>query len=511
MRKYNKKPATQIDFILVQIFFLTFLFIATNSFSQNNDTVQARHKVTLPEAHIGDLEIDTKLLDSYELLPANVRQFYFDARAVFSEIPDADFNQPKILASAQKHEIVLMGHPMLGNLKPDGVTLWLRPATSGPFLLLIKNNNGISKQVIPIKSVQPGVAKKVVVNELAPDQNYSYEILSQKQVLAKGTFTTAPKKGSQGEFRLTFGSCFHKIGIQNPNLVNQIIARKPKAMMLLGDIAVDDRENNIEMHRSDYLLRDLSKSWQELAANIPLFTSWDDHDYLNNDLSGMPDGITSESRERLRMVWRQNWNNPEPDGEGIYFNTRIGPVEIIMLDTRSCRTINKRGEYSSYLGIDQQNWLKNTLKNSTATFKIISSGTMWNDDVSNGKDSWGTWDTGAREEIFSFIERHQISGVILLSGDRHGARSFTIPRKNGHRFYEFEVATLGGVPGPDAMAPNAENQLFGYDGDRFIAFGEFTFYTSGEQPSLVFRLINQYGQILEEIPLVYDMLTPPGI
>ncbi len=36
--------------------------------------------------------------------------------------------------------------------------------------------------------------------------------------------------------------------------------------MLLGDITADDRDNRINMHRSDYLLRDVSRSWQQLAA-----------------------------------------------------------------------------------------------------------------------------------------------------------------------------------------------------------------------------------------------------
>jgi len=90
-------------------------------------------------------------------------------------------------------------------------------------------------------------------------------------------------------------------------------------------------------------------------------------------------------------------------------------VEVIMLDTRSCRDNERRGEYGSYLRIEQLNWLKETLKNSEAEFKVISSGTMWSDYITPGKDSWGTWDTEAREELFNFIEVENISGVLLTS------------------------------------------------------------------------------------------------
>ena len=212
-------------------------------------------------------------------------------------------------------------------------------------------------------------------------------------MVAKGGFKTAPEPDEKSIFRIAFGADFHKIGLHNPNLINEILKSKPDALLLLGDIAVDDRENMINMHRSDYLLRDVSKPWRQLSANIPVYATWDDHDYFNNDLAGIPKEFTEADREAVRAVWLQNWNNPKNAGKGIYFNTRIGPVELIMLDTRSCRENDRRGQYGSFLGKEQLTWLKETLKNSTAPFKIISSGTMWSDYISNGKDSWGTWDT----------------------------------------------------------------------------------------------------------------------
>jgi alkaline phosphatase D len=175
-----------------------------------------------------------------------------------------------------------------------------------------------------------------------------------------------------------------------------------------------------------------------------------------------------------------------------------------MLDTRSCRTNKKRGEYGSYLGLEQLSWLKETLQQSTAPYKVISSGTMWSDYISNGKDSWGTWDTLARNEIFQLIAEEGISGVLLISGDRHGARAFKIPVTPEFSLYEFEAASLGGVPGPDAMAKDTTNQLFGYEGDKIVAFGEFTFDTTGDEPAVTFRLIDEFGKVLEEHSFLYS-------
>lgn len=487
---------------------LSFLVFSTGNANPAGvpDTIPPIHKVTLKEAHIGNPEVDTKLLDSYGLLPQNIRQFYLKAREVFAEDRNADFDNPAIIAAARENDIALMGGPMLGQVKNNEVTVWLRPATSDPLTIKVDSQNRDRKMAYRKNDIQPGAELRMVLDGLSPDTRYNYTVYSGKQKVAKGNFTTAPVTENKESLRIAFGSCFHKIGLHNPNLITQILERKPVAMMLLGDIAVDDRENQINMHRSDYLLRDVSKAWSRLAGNTPLYTHWDDHDYLNNDLSGIPDRFTEADREALRAVWQQNWNNPENSRPGIYFNTRIGPVELIMLDTRSCRNTEHRGEYGSYLGAEQMTWLKETLKNSDAPFKIISSGTMWSDYITKGKDSWGTWDTLAREEIFSFIEKEDINGVLLISGDRHGARGFTIPRSSGAQFYEFEAGSLGGVPGPDAMAEDASHQLFGYHGSDIIAFGEFTFNTTGENPVVIFRLIDEKGKIREEHVIPYTRL-----
>ena len=489
-------------FVLIEIF-----FFYNNCFSQINDTITPRYNVTLDEAHIGSIQIDTMLLNSYEIMPSNVNQFYLICRSIFDK-GATDFTNKQIVEAALNNDLSLLGGPMLGDLKPDGVSIWLRPSGNNQLTVSVVKPGSQKEQTYVLNPDAAGKEQRIVINGLSPKTEYSYHILSNGISLANGTFITAPDNDDQSEVRIAFGSCFHKIGLHNPNLINRILERKPRAMLLLGDIAVDDRENNFSLHNSDYLLRDISQPWKKLSANVPIYASWDDHDYLNNDLSGIPERFTEKDRDGLREIWSQNWNNPQNEAEGIYFNTRIGQVELIMLDTRSCRNVEARGKFGSYLGTEQLEWLKGVLENSTATFKIISSGTMWSDYITNGKDSWGTWDTLARKEIFNLIETGKINGVLLISGDRHGARGFKIPRASGYEFYEFEAASLGGVPGPPAMAEDKTNQLFGYKGEGLKAFGEFTFNTEKSNNEVTFRLINEFGKILEEHTLLYEKLTP---
>ena len=490
-------------------FFLSLGAALTSSRIVLADAVKRTFNVTLREAHKGTLEIDTRLLDSYSKPPGNVREFYFDVREIMSSDTKASFSDAAVLDAARRHGVDLMGGPMLGGLRSDGATIWLRPAVKEGLSINVNN------KTIPVTVDHPGEAIRVDLTGLSPNTAYRYSVAIESNRVAEGRFTTAPEKGKPDSLRIAFGSCFHKIGVHNPNLFNTILARDPHVMLLLGDLAVDDRENRINMHRADYQLRDVSNAWRRLSANLPLYASWDDHDYLNNDLSGVPRRFKNGDRDALRAVWRENWNNPtnDEDRKGIYFNTRIGPVEVIMLDTRSCRDNARRNQYGAYLGETQQKWLLKTLQESTAPFKIISSGTMWSDYVSKAKDSWGSWDKEAREELFQFIEDQNIGGVLLVSGDRHGARGFQIPRPSGFNFYEFEPACLGGASGPGGLVKNCPEQLFGYsgrddNGNEFVAFGEFTFDNIKSNPSITFRLISQLGKVLQEHRLMLDELTP---
>jgi alkaline phosphatase D len=472
--------------------------------------VKPTHAVSLTQAHKGNLEIDTYLLDSFGRLPQRRRTFYLAGRQILSDSPTATPSDPKIIAAAKEAEVPLISGPMLGDVSESGITVWFRPIHSEALTVQV-TTEGKKNKDFPADVTRPGAVTRVRLTDLPPNTQHTYQIVNGAgSVLGEGSFRTAPKPNTGETIRIAFGSCFHKIGVHNPNLMRLVAERGNYAMLLLGDLAVDDRESKVNMHYADYLLRDVSKPWRTFSASIPVYTSWDDHDYLNNDKSGLQKGqIGDKERNALRQVWKDNWNNPPTrvEDRGIYFNTVIGDVEIIMLDTRSCRTWKKRGKRGAYLGDEQMDWLFRTLKASSARFIILTSGTMWSDYMSKAKDSWGSWDILGREKIFDFIEKNKIGGVLLLSGDRHGARGFKIKRPSGFTLHEFEAATLGGVPGPGAFAPDRSSQMFGYKGG-LKAFGEFTFDMSKPDPEATFRLINEEGKELETHTFLHSLLVP---
>ncbi|MBD3377837.1 alkaline phosphatase family protein [candidate division KSB1 bacterium] len=455
--------------------------------------------------------MDTLLLDSYDRPSEERRSLYLTARKIFADSSDATPSDPGIIAAARQAGLALLSGPMLGDVSESGITVWFRPVRSEPMSVRVAPGQGNEEKTFHVGFARSGAGVRVRLDGLAANTSYTYQILSSSgDVLGNGAFRTAPKPNSKETIRIAFGSCFHKIGVHNPNLMRLIAERGNHAMLLLGDLAVDDREANLNMHYADYLLRDVSTPWRIFSASIPVYAAWDDHDYLNNDKSGLQKGqITDRERNALRELWQENWNNPQTPvkDRGIYFNTVIGDVELIMLDTRSCRNWQKRHQRGAYLGDEQMQWLKKTLRASKARFIIMTSGTMWSDFMSNAKDTWGSWDIPGRKEIFDFIEQNRIGGVLLLSGDRHGARGFRIERPSGFALHEFEAATLGGVPGPDAYAPDQSTQLFGYAGG-LKAFGEFTFDMSKPDPQVTFRLIGEQGEELEKHSFFRSQLTP---
>lgn len=195
---------------------------------------------------------------------------------------------------------------------------------------------------------------------------------------------------------------------------------------------------------------------------------WDDHDYFLNDLAGSPVvskdkkvKFSEEDTQEVLKVWKQSWNNKSyglgGKDSGLFQCLNFGPIDVLMMDTRYHR------EYGSFLGDTQMEWLKEQLLDCKAPFIVISGGTMFSDYVSDGKDSWGVYDPEGREELFQFIEDNNIKGVLLISGDGHGARGFTIPRESGFSFYEYGAASLGARHGQPVTDESWTTQFYGID------------------------------------------------
>lgn len=425
-------------------------------------------------------EIQTLLERAYRFLEQS------PARTFAELAQDAEFQ-----GLCEKAGLTHLGGPMLGCISEMGAVVWIRTLRPASVAVVV---NG--KTFGPVQSTNVSDLMAIVrVTGLRPDSENAYRVLVDgKPVKTEGATVIRTTTESPAVTRIAFGSCWHRWGLSNP-MMDLVSSRRPRAMLMIGDIAVQDRWGHLGKARFDFMMRDQQPVWQRFCSEIPVYANWDDHDYADNDMAGVAPGkFSAEDRSHVRDLFMQSWVNPqyglEADRQGIFLRTRIGPADVIMTDNRYFR--DRAKVPNAFLGKEQMDWLKQQLLASCAPFIILSCGTMWSDYVSSGKDSWGRFDPEGREEIFRFIEEHKIGGVLLISGDRHGARGFTLPRQGGFKFYEFGGASCGGRKGPPATDPAWTTQLYGISGE--YAFSEFEFDTTKDDPEVTLRLIRENGK-----------------
>jgi alkaline phosphatase D len=463
----------------------------------------------------GDLKAAEMILDEAGVSEA-AQGRYAAAYELLVEDPSAGFavlsRDAELLRRYEDADELLLGGPMLGAVHPHGAHLWVR--TLKPAAVTVQVHSDEAQQTFgPVHtSFASDLAAVVRIDGLEPNTRYDYRVLVDGRLAPQPTnaqLVTAPPDGANGTRRLAFGGDFHRRGMAHRPLIEQILERDPLAMLLVGDLVVSDRFTHLGLHRADYLLRDTLPPWRQLVAQVPVYATWDDHDYLDNDLGGRERGVSRQQQIGIWEVFRRSWNNPAygfaDDRRGVFLHTRIGPVDVIMVDNKFFRDRGYGDGPSTLLGTDQMQWLEEQLLTCKAPFIILSCGTMWTDHVSSGKDSWGRFAPADRERIFTLIEEERIGPVLLISGDRHGACGYRIPLSPDFALYEFNAGCLGGIRGPAAGAPEADGDLLYRYGDGY-AFGEFEFDTTPTDPTVTFRLIDDEGRIVHRLRMTRSRL-----
>jgi len=243
--------------------------------------------------------------------------------------------------------------------------------------------------------------------------------------------------------------------------------------------------------RGNYRYNLLDANVRRFNSEVPIFAQWDDHEVVNNWYPGKM--LLEDKRYQVKDVntlaahARQAFFEYLPlrgnDRAKVYRTIPRGPLcELFFLDMRTYRAANSanrqpaRGPETEFLGGRQLDWLKEALRKSRSTWKVICSDMPLGVIVGDGKDADGkpTYENGAngngpalgREleiaDLLRFMKEQRVRNVIWLTADVHYAASlYYDPAKAQFKdfdgFWEFISGPLHAI----SLAPGGLDNTFG--------------------------------------------------
>jgi len=401
----------------------------------------------------------------------------------------------------------LLHGPMLGAVTDRSARFWVRTWSESEIEIRVSVDSHFKEtDAVGTARTSSGNDHTAVVeiDGLNPGTTYRYQMLIDGRPISsqpEWRFRTFPTKESDEVVRIAFGggAMYYP---PNERIWDTIRLRDPDAFLILGDnVYIDIPESVGAFHDYTYYQRQSRPEFRRLVAGTPIYAIWDDHDAGIDDVFLGPYPDKPAWKLEHFELFRRNWNNPsygaEPEWPAVWFKMRIGAVECFLLDGRYYRE-NPFRPNPSMLGPVQKQWLLDGLRESTAVFKLIVSPVAWADDAKvrdetgpNGEVLYAT-DTWAgfkeeRGEIFDFLAKHAISGVMLLSADRHRTDLRRIGRPNGYPLYDLMSSWLTNPKGTDSSG----DPLWEYFDKP--AFAVLTFDSSGSDPVMSIEVANIEG------------------
>jgi alkaline phosphatase D len=206
----------------------------------------------------------------------------------------------------------------------------------------------------------------------------------------------------------------------------------------------------LEGYRNRYAQYKSDPNLQAAHAAFPWVATWDDHEVDNNYADEIPQDPELQSREEFLLrraaayqVYYEHlplrrFSIPKGPDMQLYRRLTFGDLaEFDVLDTRQYRTDQPCGDGvkprcaeafdpdATILGAEQERWLFDNLARSQARWNIITQQVMVAQlDRQAGPEqeySMDKWDgyVAERERLFDFIQKHQPSNPVVITGDIH--------------------------------------------------------------------------------------------
>ncbi|MEL6253930.1 MAG: alkaline phosphatase D family protein [Bacteroidota bacterium] len=399
---------------------------------------------------------------------------------------------------------------------------------------------------------------KFQLNDLEPDTRYYYRLLygtiGKLYLTSKaGSFKTlaGPKKSSERSFVVVTGMNYYHFHYGKYNsakaykgddkekgypALEAIKKLGPDYFIGTGDNVYFDHPNKKDFKRAEerganphpatyggqevedeagmrkkYHEQFSQERYKELFRQVGTYWEKDDHDYRFNDADPVRDFPISHElgiknfREQLPVV------DPKDSQAKTYRSHRMNKeLEVWLLEGRDYRSNNleEDSETKSIWGKEQKDWLKSSLKESDATFKVIISPTpMVGPDDAHKKDNH-TNPEGFRQEgdaFFKWLNEEEFphTNLFFVCGDRH----WQYHAKHPSGFEEFACGALvdnnsraGYAAGdPKSTDPDGLIEQFYVQDDAEEASGGFLHVASESKEGtskLIFSFYDEQGELL---------------
>jgi alkaline phosphatase D len=341
------------------------------------------------------------------------------------------------------------------------VIVWLQTTAKGKIQLNYWDQilpNQIFKSEIVETDISTAFTAKIILSLLEPGKKYGYQVLLNEKPLLFPyplefqTQSLWQWRTDPPAFSIALGSCAYindtpydrpgKPYGSNYHIFESILAKKPDAMLWLGD--------NTYLRETDWNSRSgilyryshtrATPELQGLLGSVHHYAIWDDHDFGpdNSDRGFIHKEATLEA-------FRLFWGNPTsglPDQNGITSQFQWADIDFFLLDNRFSRAPDERktGERTQF-GKAQIEWLLDALKTSKAPFKMVATGGQFLSASAIAENHIKLYPE-EREYLIKRIEEEGLTNIIFLTGDRHLTELTEMKLPNGKFIYDLTVSPL---------------------------------------------------------------------
>jgi alkaline phosphatase/alkaline phosphatase D len=379
---------------------------------------------------------------------------------------------------------------------------------------------------------------KVKLEGLKPNTTYYYRLLygPDKETWRTGhwcEFKTLPGKDESTElgFVVVTGMNYERfyyspgrkyLGIDKYNgfpAAEQVLKLQPDFFVGTGDNVYYDSpampigegidEASI---RNYYHLQFSRPRMVELFSNVGSYWEKDDHDYRWNDCDTVDGGRPPSHELGIRMFKEQlPVTDPDDPGEVTFKTYRVSrELQFWLVENRDYRSPNNQpdGPDKTIWGEEQEAWLKRTLKESDAVFKVlISPDPMIGPDDAYKRDNHVNHQGFRQEgqEFFRWLKREGFGAneSMIICGDRHWQYHAIDPTG----YSEFSTGAfvdansrMGRNPGdPESTDPQAEILQPFTSPEASGGFLQVRVEPEGspwKTPRIIFDFFNEKGEVL---------------